>query len=84
MKYVQNRIGSRPVLAGYYWAKCVAAMSGREYETIVDVYTACRDRDTPESHAQRAPDTVFWDGENVSIEDERLLAFAGPLPRPEE
>jgi hypothetical protein len=29
------------------------------------------------------PDTVFWDGVSVSIDDERLSEFAGPIPRPE-
>ncbi len=83
MKYVANSPHRRPSDSGWYWVKCVGSLSGGEYECIVHVYTACRDGDTSESHSKRAPDTVFWDSENVSIEDERLLAFAGPIPRPE-
>jgi hypothetical protein len=83
MKYVPNGPHSRPSEPGWYWAKCAALLSDHEYECIVRVYTACKDRDTPEAHSSRAPDTVFWDGENVSIEDERLLAFAGPIQTPE-
>lgn len=79
MKYTIQR----PKVAGFYWAKCVGILSGREYETIIKVYTACVDGDTPETHALRSPDTVFWDGENVHLDDDRLVAFAGPIPTPE-
>ena len=63
---------TRPTVEGFYWVRCWAALAGREYETIVKVYVT------------GSGPTIFWDGVNVSIDDDRLRAFAGPIPRPEE
>jgi hypothetical protein len=69
MRYVRNTPQTRPTVPGFYWAKCVGLLSDREFESVVKLTT---------------PTKVFWDGENITIDDERLLAFAGPIPRPEE
>ena len=71
MKYTT----ARPTVAGFYWARCQKITTGGEYETVVKVSAS--------SSTGGRPDHVFWDGENVSISDERLLAFAGPIPFPE-
>jgi hypothetical protein len=76
MKYTTSRL----VVEGFYWVRCWAALAGREYETIMKVYFNDSFR---KSDSGNGPNTVFWDGENVSIDDDRLRAFAGPIPRPE-
>lgn len=76
MKYTT----SRPVVEGFYWVQCWAALAGREYETIMKVYFNDSFRKPASGNG---PNTGFWDGENVSIDDDRLRAFAGPIPRPE-
>ena len=71
---------SRPTVEGFYWARCWIPLVGREYENIVKVYfSSGYFRSAPGG----GPNTVFWDGENVSINDDRLRAFAGPIPPPE-
>jgi hypothetical protein len=70
---------SRPMAEGFYWVWCWAALAGREYETIVKVYFNGAFR----LLSGGGPNAVFWDGENVSINDDRLRAFAGPIPPPE-
>lgn len=80
MRYQANKGTSRPRVAGFYWARCMGTMSGREYETIVKICSSGLFSGSP---ANKIPDTVLWEGVSVSITDERLLAFAGPIPRPE-
>jgi len=75
MRYVT----SRPEVEGFYWVRCWAPLGAREYETIVKVYfNGCFRKSVS------GPNTVFWDGENISIDDHRLRAFAGPIPMPED
>jgi hypothetical protein len=74
MKYTTDR----PLVEGFYWAKCSRSLSGGEYETIVRVYS-CLGKTSP-----IAPDSVFWDGEVFSVNDHKLLAFAGPILPPTE
>ena len=75
MRYGTNR----PTTEGFYWVRCWAAMAGREYETVMRVYFNGSFRVVPGG----GPNAAFWDGQNVSIEDDRLRAFAGPILRPE-
>jgi hypothetical protein len=83
MRYTTDR----PTLEGFYWVRYWAAMADREYETVVWVYYngAFRAVDPNRAHGANlsGPNAVFWDGENYSITDDQLRAFAGPIPRPE-
>jgi hypothetical protein len=81
MKYVKNMPFRRPTVEGFYWTKCLAVLAGREYETIVKVFFSNCFGPVPTGSS---PNTVFWDGEVVRIDDCRLLAFAGPIPSPEK
>lgn len=78
MRYILNKGSDRPKVVGFYWAKCVGVLSGRQYETVVKITTGIG-----QSKSDR-PTSVFWDGTCVQIDNEHLLAFAGPIPRPEE
>ena len=85
MKYVPNQPGHRPTVVGHYWVRYMAPLSGHVHETVVHVYNKKHTMAIIQGAVNGdPPDTVFWDGENVSLEDDRLLAFAGPLPKPEE
>lgn len=82
IQYHPNRRSERPQIEGFYWAKCMGVLSGRVYETVVKIYTTGVFGDS--AKAPSVPNTVCWDGACVSVEDDRLLAFAGPISRPVE
>jgi hypothetical protein len=67
----------RPTEPGFYWVKVLSSMR-RRFVTVVKV-TGARGMMDPSAK----PEHVFWDGETVSVQDERLLEFAGPIPPPE-
>ncbi len=64
----------KPIIAGHYWCICRGALSGREYATIVHVYTR--------STALGSPvDTVFWDGENCNLTQDSFVRWSDqPIP----
>lgn len=79
----------RPRYAGYYWVKICPNLSKtteppQYIERIVKVFSTCHDGDGPEEHSGRRPNMVCLDGDTILIEDPRLLAFAGPIPKPED
>lgn len=81
MNYLPNTSSTRPLVAGFYWVKCRGFMVDRVFQTVVKISTSNL---FGEPDPRNSPNTVFWDGENVRIDDERLLSFAGPIPMPEE
>ncbi len=81
MLYRINRAPDRPQVAGFYWARCRGSLSGRVYETVVKISSTGLFGGSSKS---TVPDTVYWDGVSIGIDDDRLLAFAGPIPTPEE
>jgi hypothetical protein len=58
---------SKPTVDGWYWVKALTS-GGSLYETIAKVYNKGT--------------TVFYDGENFSIDSERFRMWAGPIPKP--
>lgn len=69
---------ARPRVAGYYWCRCARVMSGGYYEAVVKVYCSRSDK------VHGVPDAVFWDGDDFAVDDSRFVAFAGPIPPPED
>jgi hypothetical protein len=72
----------RPSDPGFYWVK-VLSSEGRRFETVVKVSWGSRVGERGPGTSSPKPENVFWDGETVTVHDERLLEFAGPIPTPE-
>jgi hypothetical protein len=77
----------RPRHSGYYWVFICANLHElteppRYIEKIVRAFSTCQDGDSPEAHTDRMPNRICWDGDEVLIEDPRLIAFAGPIEKP--
>ena len=71
----------KPEVEGHYWAECVGQLSGRQYKTIVNVY-ASDDSDGDSDNGDI--DTVFWDGENMSINNSSFLRWGSePIAEPD-
>jgi hypothetical protein len=64
-----------PTHAGFYFAKRLGLMSGKEFETVVKVYS--------HSSHKAKPTMIFSDGDNYDIKDKTFLEFAGPIELPE-
>ncbi len=70
MKWTKNK----PTKKGYYWVRSKTLISGKIKDFIVHVYSS-----TPKG----TPDTVFWDGENFSLDDETFLKWSDePVEKP--
>jgi hypothetical protein len=81
IQYHPNRGSERPQIEGFYWAKYRGMISGCVCETVVKIYATGLLGGSVKSPS--VPNTVCWDGVCVSVDDDRLLEFAGPIPRPE-
>jgi hypothetical protein len=53
-------IEATPTQEGYYWVKAAGVLTGKFNKHVVHVYSS--------DHYEEKPDTVFWDGENFSID----------------
>jgi len=76
----------RPREPGFYFMKFDTSMGlGKRnmHMTVVHAYY-CGEIGCTNQPEHPNPNVVFWDGENVSITDECLVAFAGPIPPPLE
>ena len=73
MKYIPNTPETRPTEPGFYWVKSTGPL-GRQKEGVGEVYFW-----TPGSQG-----SVHIDGDTYTIDDGYFLAFAGPIPKPEE
>jgi hypothetical protein len=69
----------RPQETGFYFVK-YRASTGKQHNTVMRAYCSSKYI----KGASNTPNLVFWDGENVRVSDDRLLAFAGPIPLPLE
>lgn len=65
-----------PTKSGFYFVKVEGQLSGKVYETVVNVYSTDPNVSTP--------NTVFWDGDNFRLGDSCFKSFAGPIETPKD
>jgi hypothetical protein len=88
MKYTTDR----PTVTGYYWVKMIGRKVKNPYQTVLHVDSSGQYRATPSpkwvsdypSAGAMSRTTVCLDGKYYPVIDGRFLAFAGPIPFPEE